>query len=113
MLEIAVDEHEQDISSEGHSKIDWETWNVDTEIQDVRRFHFEDLDQTDQMLCPAYCTAIAICEALLGSVVTVAMKSKLADVVRHLRSFAEQAQQLYGKEACATKTATMMKQGLA
>jgi len=106
MLQIAAEQHDPHM---GHPtlnygfEIDWNTWSVDTELKDIRRFHFEDLDQTDQMLSTEHCDVIATYVARLESVVTAGTLRKLEDVVRQLQDFKEQAQQLYGKKACAAK----------
>lgn len=81
--------------------IEWDTWEVDKEMADVRRFHFEDLDQTDQMLCPTcYRLLVKAVNELTGSV-SAGTTGKLWDVVERLRSFKLQAEQLYGEESCA------------
>lgn len=106
LLQIAAEQHDPPFADrvldEGFV-LDWNTWSVDTELKDVRRFHFEDLDQTDQMLCTSHCKAIAFNVARLESIVNAGTMRKLEDVVGQLRDFKEQAQQLYGKKACATK----------
>ncbi len=108
MLQIAAEQHDPHIGIPALNNgpdIDWNTWSVDTEMKDVRRFHFEDLDQTDQMLCTAHCDSIARYVARLESVVNAGTLRKLEDVVGQLRDFSEQAQQLYGSRACAAKAA--------
>lgn len=84
--------------------IDWNTWNVDAEIKDVRRFHFEDLDQTDQMLSTSHCNEMARLVARIESALNAGTLRKLEDVLGHLRAFREQALQLYGKKACKATT---------
>lgn len=108
MLQIAAEQHDPHIGIPALNNgpdIDWNTWCVDTEMKDVRRFHFEDLDQTDQMLCTAHYDSIARYVARLESVVNAGTLMKLEDVVGQLQEFSEQAQQLYGSRACAAKAA--------
>jgi len=108
MLYIAAEQHDPRVVVPAlihDPDIDWNSWSVDTETKDVRRFHFEDLDQTDQMLCTAHWDMIAAYVARLESVVNAGTMRKLEDVVEQLRDFKEQAQQLYGKNACAAKAA--------
>ena len=99
MLETAV-ETPQDI--------DWEEWNLDSEIRDVQRFHFEDLDQTDQMLCPTYHEHLANAISSLEAKESANTFRKVWDVVMYVLGFAQQAEQLYGKELCAAMGAKLV-----
>ena len=101
-----------EIAAEGSEEIDWDNWSVDSEMRDVRSFHFEDLDQTDQMLCPMHTDMIINSTALLRGKVNQNTFRKLEDVMGQLLSFKAQAEQLYGKEACAAKGTRMIRERL-
>ena len=100
------------IAAEGSEGIDWDNWSVDGEMRDARSFHFEDLDQTDQMLCPMHTDMIISSIALLREMVSQNTLRKLEDVMGQLLSFKAQAEQLYGKEACAAKGTRMIREQL-
>ena len=88
--------------------IDWHTWNIDSELQELRRFHFEDLDQTDQMVCPIASALLLRSIAILRPKVKSAVLAKMERAGQQLKSFREQAEQLYGHEACAAAAAKIM-----
>lgn len=77
----------------------WADWSVDAEMRDVCRFHFEDLDQWDQMCCPMVYLYIRNYAGMLEPY-NESTLGPLNKTLEHLRSFKEQAEQLYGKESC-------------
>lgn len=104
VLRMAADQHDPPMEAVDYGFVlDWKTWSVDTELEDVRRFHFEDLDKIDQMLCTSHCNSIAFNVARLESIVNAGTLRKLEGVVRQLEDFELRAQHLYGKKACAAK----------
>lgn len=83
--------------------MDWESWNIESEFREVRRFHFEDLDQTDQKFSPTAYTVFKDFQDQMESKSDVRedAKTNMEAFCLQLERFREQAVQLYGAEACA------------
>ena len=85
---------------EGHGSIDWQEWSMERECRKIRQYHFEDLDPQDQNICPSCLDEFAELIERLRPLASAEQLSPIEGVLRQMRSFREQATQLYGAKRC-------------
>ena len=76
--------------------IDWEEWSVQYECSKVCRYHFEDLDEVDQVRCVVFWRALSEREDFVCHLTRPNQLAPIEEVIAHLLRFKQQAEQLYG-----------------